>query len=85
MPSAAENGNGQQTNGVNADHCNINKLHEGCPAEPQWLGPNTPYNKISGEPFYPNIPTYFKTQYCSDIREWRILYYVYFKKVKIGL
>jgi hypothetical protein len=76
MPSAAEDGNGHQTDGVGADNCNINELNHNCPKQPPWLGPNTPYDQIEGEPFYPNIPTYFKTQYCSDIKEWRILYYV---------
>ncbi|KAE9363940.1 hypothetical protein N431DRAFT_489764 [Stipitochalara longipes BDJ] len=79
MPSAAEDGQGHQTNGVDTDNCNINKLGHNCPPQPAWSGPNTGYYNIPGEPFA-NIPTYFKTQYCSNLNQWRVLYYVYFKK-----
>jgi hypothetical protein len=78
MPSAAENGEGHQTNGVDADHCNIDALSDGCPTQPQWTGENTWYGNVSGEPFV-NIPTYYANGYCSD-GSWKTIYYVYFKK-----
>lgn len=51
MPSAAEDGEGNQTNGVDADNCNINALANGCPQQPPWQGANTFYGNVSGEPF----------------------------------
>lgn len=78
MPSAAEDGQGHQTNGVDPDNCNIGKLSHGCPVQPQWRGPKTYYNNRPGEPFF-DIPTYYKTQKCGD-NTWRVIYYVYFKK-----
>jgi hypothetical protein len=80
MPSAAEDGQGHQTNGVNPDLCNpdISQLHNGCPQEPSWNGANTWYGNISGEPFV-DIPTYYAHGACSD-GSWKTVYYVYFKK-----
>lgn len=79
MPSAAEDGEGNQTNGVDADNCNINALAHGCPQQPTWQGANTFYGNVAGEPFG-TIPTYWKAGYCSGDSSWRIIYYVYFKK-----
>ncbi|KAF2092591.1 hypothetical protein NA57DRAFT_49901 [Rhizodiscina lignyota] len=79
MPSAAEDGNGHQTNGVGPDNCNIGKLGHNCPAQPQWLGPQTGYYNIPGEPFG-NVPTYYANGFCQSDNTWRIIYYVYFKK-----
>lgn len=84
MPSAAENNNGQQTNGVVADNCNIGSLAAGCPPQPPSKGINTFYGGIPGEPF-PIIPTYYRVQKCNgdssgSNQSWRIVYYVYFKK-----
>ncbi|KAI0894217.1 hypothetical protein F4806DRAFT_472465 [Annulohypoxylon nitens] len=77
MPSAAEDGQGHQTNGVDTDNCNINKLSNGCPQQPSWQGANTFYGNIAGEPFS-NIPTYYNVVKCGN--QWKIIYYVYFKK-----
>jgi hypothetical protein len=77
MPSAAEDGNGHQTNGVDPDNCNINKLSSGCPTQPQWTGINTFYGNVGGEPFG-TIPTYWKVQECGN--QFKVIYYVYFKK-----
>lgn len=51
MPSAAEDGQGHQTNGVDNDNCNIDKLSHGCPQQPAWQGTNTFYGNVPGEPF----------------------------------
>lgn len=77
MPSAAEDGQGHQTNGVTNDNCNINKLASGCPQQPEWQGTNTFYGNVAGEPFG-TIPTYWSVKKCGD--DWKIIYYVYFKK-----
>ncbi|KAJ2980066.1 hypothetical protein NQ176_g2864 [Zarea fungicola] len=84
MPSAAEDGHGHQTNGVDTDNCNINKLNSGCPPEPRWQGRGTHYANIPGEPFA-QIPTYYNVVHCNGDssggdESWRIVYYVYFKK-----
>ena len=79
MPSAAEDGQGHQTNGVGADNCNIGKLASGCPPQPQWGGANTGYYNIEGEPFS-TVPTYYANGFCTSDNTWRIIYYVYFKK-----
>ncbi|KAH0495973.1 hypothetical protein TgHK011_009495 [Trichoderma gracile] len=78
MPSAAEDGQGHQTNGVDTDNCNINALANGCPQQPAWQGANTFYGNVPGEP-WGTIPTYWKAAYCGNTT-WRIIYYVYFKK-----
>ncbi|KAK9443378.1 hypothetical protein VB005_02657 [Metarhizium brunneum] len=77
MPSAAEDGQGHQTNGVDADNCNINKLSHNCPPQPQWQGTNSFYGNVAGEPFS-TIPTYWSVKKCANT--WKIIYYVYFKK-----
>jgi len=77
MPSAAEDGQGHQTNGVDTDNCNIDKLSNGCPPQPAWQGTNTFYGNVAGEPFG-TIPTYWAAKQCGS--RWRIIYYVYFKK-----
>ena len=77
MPSAAEDGNGHQTNGVDTDNCNIGKLNNGCPPQPQYQGTNTFYGNVAGEPFG-TIPTYWAVKNCGG--SWKIIYYVYFKK-----
>lgn len=77
MPSAAEDGQGHQTNGVGSDNCNIGKLANGCPPQPNWQGTNTFYGNVQGEPFG-TIPTYWAVKQCGD--QWKIIYYVYFKK-----
>lgn len=77
MPSAAEDGNGHQTNGVDPDNCNIGKLGHGCPPQPQYQGTNTFYGNVAGEPFG-TIPTYWAVKNCGG--SWKIIYYVYFKK-----
>ncbi|KAJ2981870.1 hypothetical protein NQ176_g1750 [Zarea fungicola] len=68
---------GHQTNGVDNDNCNIDKLSHGCPQQPAWQGTNTFYGNVPGEPFE-TIPTYWAVAQCGDT--WRIIYYVYFKK-----
>jgi len=78
MPSAAEDGSGQQTHGVSAGGLLVDGLADGCPAQPPWLGPRTPYKDIEGEPFS-EIPTYFKVAKCERDQSWRVLYSVYFK------
>ncbi|KAK4505150.1 hypothetical protein PRZ48_003113 [Zasmidium cellare] len=70
FPSPAEV-NGQQTNGNDPDHCNINKIDSNCPQQPDWQGPYTKAN---------SFPTYYYVKYCGDVDQWRILYDVYFKK-----
>ncbi|KAJ6787470.1 hypothetical protein PWT90_02694 [Aphanocladium album] len=77
MPSAAEDGQGHQTNGVDADNCNIGKLSHGCPKQPDWQGTNTFYGNVAGEPSG-TIPTYWAVKKRDD--SWKIIYYVYFKK-----
>lgn len=77
MPSAAEDGKGKQTDGVDPDNCNIDKLSHGCPEQPQYQGDNTFYGNVAGEPFT-TIPTYWASKKCGDT--WKIIYYVYFKK-----
>lgn len=77
MPSAAEDGQGHQTDGVGADNCNISKLSHGCPQQPNYQGTNTFYGNVAGEPFG-TIPTYWAVKKCGD--NWKIIYYVYFKK-----
>ncbi|KAL7798865.1 hypothetical protein V8C43DRAFT_245365 [Trichoderma afarasin] len=84
MPSAAEDGEGNQTNGVDADNCNINALANGCPQQPPWQGANTFYGNVTGEPFF-TIPTYWEATFCNGDSSgsdpsYRIIYYVYFKK-----
>lgn len=79
MPSAAEDGQGHQTNGVDPDYCNLSKLGNNCPPQPAWQGEQTLYANISGEPFA-DIPTYYAAGYCDGDSTWRIVYYVYFKK-----
>ncbi|PNP45141.1 hypothetical protein TGAMA5MH_03192 [Trichoderma gamsii] len=84
MPSAAEDGEGNQTNGVDTDNCNINALANGCPVQPAWQGANTFYGNVSGEPFV-TIPTYWASTFCNgdssgSDASYRIIYYVYFKK-----
>ncbi|KAL6694412.1 hypothetical protein J3F84DRAFT_43638 [Trichoderma pleuroticola] len=84
MPSAAEDGQGNQTNGVDADNCNINALAHGCPQQPPWQGANTFYGNVEGEPFS-TIPTYWASTFCNGDSSgsdpsYRIIYYVYFKK-----
>ncbi|KAF2098625.1 hypothetical protein NA57DRAFT_75863 [Rhizodiscina lignyota] len=81
LPSAAEDGNGHQTDGVDVDVvlCAVNQKQDGgCPPAPAWTGANTGYYNIPGEPF-PNIPTYFQIGYCDADQSWRIYYGVYFK------
>jgi hypothetical protein len=78
MPSAAEDGSGQQTHGVSKGGTSVEGLADGCPIQPQWYGPRTPYKDIAGEPFS-DIPTYFKVAKCEHDQSWRILYSVYFK------
>ncbi|KAF2856211.1 hypothetical protein T440DRAFT_503864 [Plenodomus tracheiphilus IPT5] len=81
LPSAAEDGQGHQTNGVNpgADCAVGAYLGNGCPGDSTWRGSsNVWYHDPPGEPFG-NIPTYFKVQQCGD-GNWRIYYGVYFKK-----
>ena len=66
MPSAAEDGNGKQTDGSDADNCNIGKLASGCPQQPPYTGTNTFYGDVPGEPFG-TIPTYWKAARCGDV------------------
>ncbi|KAF7557393.1 hypothetical protein G7Z17_g646 [Cylindrodendrum hubeiense] len=77
MPSAAEDGRGHQTNGNDPDNCNIRKLSNNCPPQPQFQGTNTFYGNVAGEPFG-TIPTYWSVKRCGN--NWKIIYYVYFKK-----
>lgn len=84
LPSAAEDGRGAQTNGVDPDYCNVSKLNSGCPPEPAWQGAQTYYGNIPGEPFKA-VPTYYNVVHCNGDssggdESWRILYYLYFKK-----
>jgi hypothetical protein len=84
MPSAAEDGEGNQTNGVDSDNCNIDKLSNGCPVQPTWEGANTFYGNVSGEPFF-TIPTYWASTFCNGDSSgsdpsYRIIFYMYFKK-----
>ncbi|KAJ2982681.1 hypothetical protein NQ176_g1226 [Zarea fungicola] len=62
--------NGQQDGGNAPDNCNINKLNNNCPAQPNWTGANTPLW---------SFPTYWDLQRCSQT-EFRIAYNVYFTK-----
>lgn len=70
MPSAAV-WNGQQTAGNDADHCNLAKLDNNCPAQNAWQGAYTKSH---------DFPTYYLVRYCSGLDQWRILYDVYFTK-----
>ena len=80
LPSAAEDGQGHQTDGVNpgADCLVGTYLGKGCPGDSTYRGANVWYHDVAGEPFS-DIPTYFRTQKCND-GNWRIYYGVYFKK-----
>lgn len=84
MASAAEDGQGHQTNGVKVPVvlCAIGENQSGgCPPQPQWQGPQTGYYNIPGEPFG-NVPTYYQIGYCENDQSWRIYYGVYFKHVR---
>ncbi|KAF2159460.1 hypothetical protein M409DRAFT_60806 [Zasmidium cellare ATCC 36951] len=63
--------NGEQTNGNDPDNCNINKIDNNCPQQPDWQGAYTKAN---------SFPTYYYVKYCGDLDQWRILYDVYFTK-----
>jgi hypothetical protein len=69
FPSAAEDGDGHQTDGVNVpltDLCGINqKLDEGCPGDSTFQDFNTFYHGAPGEP-WDVVPTYFATRKCDD-------------------
>jgi hypothetical protein len=81
LPSAAEDGQGHQTNGVNpgSGECLVGAyLGHGCPGDSTYRGANVWYHGAEGEPF-DNIPTYYNVQKCGD-GNWRIYYGVYFKK-----
>lgn len=71
FPSAAS-WNGQQTNGNDADHCNIVKLDHNCPEQPPKNGQYTQAH---------DFPTYYVVRNCPDLNQWRIAYDVYFTKV----
>ncbi|KAH6667463.1 hypothetical protein B0J14DRAFT_489443 [Halenospora varia] len=79
MASAAEDGQGHQTNGVDVPVviCTDHQA-DGCPQQPQWQGPNTGYYNLPGEPFG-NVPTYWKVSHCPGDNSWRVFYGVYFK------
>ena len=72
LPSAAEDGQGHQTDGVNpgAGECAVGAyLGSGCPGDSTWRGSsNVWYHNAAGEPFG-DIPTYFTTRKCGD-RDW---------------
>ncbi|KAF2108394.1 thermolysin metallopeptidase [Lophiotrema nucula] len=79
LPSAAEDGQGHQTNGVDVPVvlCGVNQNQAGgCPTAPAWTGPNTPYN---GDGTFEYAPTYYKTGYCPHDQSWRVMYAIYFK------
>ncbi|KAH8812652.1 hypothetical protein F5884DRAFT_314506 [Xylogone sp. PMI_703] len=81
LASAAEDGQGHQTDGVDVPVvlCAINEQQDGgCPPAPTWLGAKTPYYNVQNEPF-PTIPTYYFTQKCDSDNTWRVFYGVYFK------
>lgn len=68
LPSAAEDGQGHQTNGIDVPVilCGINaKQDEGCPGDSTFQGFNTFYHGASGEPF-DVVPTYFASKKCGD-------------------
>ncbi|KAK2762285.1 hypothetical protein FQN54_001295 [Arachnomyces sp. PD_36] len=71
FPSSATNEDGSQNGGNDPDNCNIFKLDNNCPAQPDWTGE---YTKAH------DFPTYALVRKCDDINEWRILYDVYFTK-----
>ena len=75
MASAAEDGQGHQTNGVKVSaSCGVNQSQKkGCPPQPQWQGPNTGYYNIPGEPFA-NIPTYYQNWALSGSDEENLLW-----------
>jgi hypothetical protein len=67
LPSAAEDGQGHQTNGVDVPVilCAGQKLDGGCPGDSTWRGSgNWWYHDAPGEPFA-DIPTYFYTKKCA--------------------
>jgi hypothetical protein len=68
LSSAAEDGQGHQTNGVDVDVvlCGFNERQdEGCPGDSSWQGYNTFYHGAPGEPF-DIVPTYFASKKCGD-------------------
>ncbi|KAJ3494984.1 hypothetical protein NLG97_g3716 [Lecanicillium saksenae] len=69
LPSSASV-NGQQNGGNAQDNCNIHKLNNHCPGQPDWKGANTPLW---------SFPTYWDLRRCSQT-EFRIAYNVYFTK-----
>lgn len=69
LPSEAKV-NGQQNPGNAPDNCNIGKLNNHCPAQPDWKGADTPLW---------SFPTYYDHRRCSQT-EFRTAYNVYFTK-----
>jgi hypothetical protein len=68
LPSAAEDGQGHQTSGVDASllDCIItSNLAKGCPGDSTYRGANVWYHNVPGEPFA-DIPTYFAAKKCAD-------------------
>jgi hypothetical protein len=68
LPSAAEDGQGHQTNGVNpsSNKCTVGaNIGIGCPGNNNYQGSNVWYHSPAGEPF-PDIPTYYATAKCGD-------------------
>jgi hypothetical protein len=68
LSSAAEDGQGHQTDGVDVPVvlCGINqKQDEGCPGDSSWQGFNTFYHGAAGEP-WDVVPTYYASRKCGD-------------------
>jgi hypothetical protein len=67
LPSAAEDGQGHQTNGVSpgADCLVGANLGVGCPGDNTYRGANVWYHNVTGEPFA-DIPTYYAAKQCAD-------------------
>lgn len=68
LSSAAEDGQGLQTDGVDVPVvlCGVNQKQDaGCPGDSSFQGFNTFYHGAPGEPF-DVVPTYFATRKCGD-------------------
>jgi hypothetical protein len=74
LPSATEDGQGDQTSGVDASlvDCIItSNLSKGCPVDGTYRGANVWYYNVPGEPFA-DIPTYFAAKKCGE-NDWMSL------------
>lgn len=68
LPSAAEDGQGHQTDGVDPGwgECSVAAdLDDGCPGDSRYQGANVFFHGAAGEPF-DITPTYFGARKCAD-------------------